>query len=100
MIDATIQQGVEKVTPASEVWNLQLVQCLQHEGEDCPRYDGSGYRPRRDCAGCGEPAGRPGRDGKAMMRLRNRWGWEQPFYCLGCHTELGYELTVPEGMSG
>ncbi len=23
----------------------------------CPRCDGSGYRPRKYCAGCGEPAG-------------------------------------------
>ena len=36
-----------------------------HEGEDCPRCDGSGFRPRKRCAGCGEPAGRPSEGGQA-----------------------------------
>ncbi len=35
----------------------ELVECFRHEGEECPRCDGSGTRPRRHCAGCGEPSG-------------------------------------------
>lgn len=35
----------------------ELVECLCHEGEDCPRCDGSGRRPAKRCAGCGEAAG-------------------------------------------
>ncbi len=35
----------------------KLVECFRHEGEDCPRCDGSGFRPAKRCAGCGEAAG-------------------------------------------
>jgi hypothetical protein len=36
---------------------LQLVECFRHEVEGCPRCDGSGFRPAKRCAGCGEAAG-------------------------------------------
>ena len=98
MIDVTIQQRVFLDTPDPEARNLELVQCFRHESEDCPRCDGSGYRPRKYCAGCGEPAGRPSQSGKALMGLRNRRERDQPFYCLGCHPELGRGPAVLEGM--
>jgi predicted amidophosphoribosyltransferase len=98
VIEATIHQGVHDNTPVPEVRHPELVRCSRHEGENCPRCDASGYRQRRYCAGCGEPAGRPSRGGKALMGLRNRRGWDQPFYCLGCHPELGRGgLAVLEG---
>jgi hypothetical protein len=78
----------------------KLAGCFRHEGEDCPRCDGSGYRPRIHCAGCGEPAGRPGGEGRALMGLRNRRGRNQPLYCLECHPELGRGLAVLEGLGG
>ena len=34
----------------------ELVECFRHEGDGCLRCDGSGYRPRKRCVGCGEPA--------------------------------------------
>ena len=98
MIDATIQQGVGKDIPSTKVRNPELVWCFKHEGEDCPRCDGSGYRPRVHCAGCGAPAAQPSQDGKALIRVRNRRGRDQPFYCLGCHPELGRGPAVLEGM--
>ena len=67
----------------------ELARCFRHEGEGCPRCDGRAYRPRNRCAGCGEPAGRPSRGGKALMGLRKQRGRNQPFYCLGCHPQLG-----------
>jgi len=83
-----------------KVRNPELVWCFRHEGENCPRCDGSGYRPRRRCAGCGEPAGRASQGGKALMGLRNRRGGDQPFYCLHCHPELNCGVAVLEGMGG
>jgi hypothetical protein len=82
------------------VCSPELVRCFRHEGERCPRCDGSGYRSRIYCTECGEPAGRPGRGGKALMGLRNRRGGDQPFYCLDCHPELGRGLAVLEEMGG
>ena len=67
----------------------KLVECFGHEGEECPRCDGSGYRPRRHCEGCAEPSGRPSQGGKALLGLKNRRGLDQPMYCLSCHPELG-----------
>ncbi len=70
-----------------EVRNPELVRCFRHEGEDCSRRDGSGYRPRKHCAGCGEPPGRPSEGGRALMGLKNARGKDQPMWCLHCHPE-------------
>ena len=83
-----------------ELGNPELIQCFRHEGEDCHRCDGSGYRPRKHCAGCGEPSGRPSLRSKALLGLRNRRGWNQPLYCLQCHPELGRGLVVLERLGG
>jgi hypothetical protein len=98
VIEATIYQGLVVYTSGSEVRNLESNRCLWHQGEDCPRCDGNGCRHHRHCAGYGEPAGRPSRGGKALMGLRNRRGRDQPFYCLGCHPELGDGLAVADGL--
>jgi hypothetical protein len=81
-----------------EVRDHELVRCFRHEGRDCPRCDDSGYRTRKYCAACGEPAGQPSRGGKVLIGFRNRRGWDQPFYCLGCHPDLGRGLAMLERM--
>ena len=86
--------------PDPEVRSADLVQCFRHDGEGCPRCGGSGYRPRKYCTGCGALAGRPSQGGKALVGLRNRRGRDQPFYCLGCHPELGRGPAVLKGMGG
>jgi hypothetical protein len=53
----------------------ELVECFRHEGDDCPRCDGSGFRHRKRCEGCGEPAGRPSEGGKALMAYNTK-GYE------------------------
>jgi len=65
----------------------ELVECFWHEGEECPRCDGLGYRPRKHCAGCGEPSGKPSEGGRALMGLKNRRDKDQPMWCLHCHPE-------------
>src|SRR5215203_2210085 len=65
----------------------ELVKCFRPEGEDCPRCDGSGFRPRKRCEGCGESAGRPSEGGRALKGMTNVRGWDQPMWCLFCHPE-------------
>jgi hypothetical protein len=64
------------------------VRCFRHEGAECPRCDGSGWKSLRYCAGCGEPSGKPSEGGKALKGLRDRRGKGQPMYCMDCHQEL------------
>ncbi len=81
----------------------ELVECFRHEGEDCPRCDGSGFRPRRHCAGCGEPSGRPSHGGKVLISMRNARGWDQPMWCMNCHPEFvgtSNNLAMFERMGG
>ena len=65
----------------------ELVECFRHEGEECPRCDGSGFKPRKHCEGCGGPSGRPSEGGRALMGLKNARGKNQPMWCLFCHPE-------------
>jgi hypothetical protein len=83
LIEASVARSAHEEPPET------LVECFRHKGEECPRCDGSGFRPRKHCAGCGEPAGRPSQGGKALIGLRNRRGSGQLMYCLGCHPEHG-----------
>ena len=79
----------------------ELVECFRHESAKCPRCDGSGYRLRKRCAGCGEPSGRPSEGGKALLGLQNNRDRSGPFYCMGCHPELGGEgAAVLERLDG
>jgi len=100
VIEVSLTQGVENNILTPEVGGSKLVRCFRHEGEGCPRCDGSGFRLRRYCTGCGEAAARPSQGGKALIGLRNRRGWDQPFYCLDCHPELGRGVVMLENMCG
>jgi hypothetical protein len=82
VIEFSVARSAQEEPPA-------LVECFRHKGEDCPRCDGSGFRPHRHCDGCGEPSGHPNQGGKALLGLKNRRGFDQPMYCLSCHPELG-----------
>lgn len=62
----------------------ELAKCFRHEGEDCARCDGSGYRPVRCCAECEEPAGSiSAGTGKPLVRSRE-YG---RFYHVHCRPE-------------
>ena len=76
------------IAPSARESTEEFVKCFRHAGEDCPRCDGLGFRPRVYCAECGEPAGRISEGGKPLVGLRNRRERNQPMYCLPCHPEL------------
>lgn len=90
----------ERKVPTCPILEPELVRCVRHKAEGCPRCEGSGYRPWHRCAGCGEPAGRPSRGGKALVGPRNHLARHQPFYCLGCHPDLSRGPVMLEEVSG
>jgi hypothetical protein len=83
--------AVRKVgTPNPEIRypETDFVRCFRHEGEDCPRCDGSGFRPRAKCASCGILVGRPSQGGKALFPERGAKSWKElrslPLCCMDC----------------
>jgi hypothetical protein len=72
-----------------EAGTSELVRCFRHEDEHCPRCDGSGFRPRKYCVGCGEPSGKPSEGSKALQPSRAAKSWEEvrslPLYCRECN---------------
>ena len=81
----------DTVTVPQEVpiCTLELVRCFRHEGIECPRCDGSGFSPRRHCAGCGVQAGRPSQGGKALSPERGAKSLKElrslTLYCMDCN---------------
>ena len=78
--------------------NPELAPCLRHEGEGCPRCDGSGHRPHRVCDGCGMPA-------KNLAPERTARSWEEdkalPRYYPRCNPRrrgVGAALAALERM--
>jgi hypothetical protein len=76
----------------------EQVRCFRHEGEGCPRCDGSGFRPRPVCAGCGESA-------RNLTPERTARSWEEakslPRYCPRCNPRrrgIAAALVELEGM--
>jgi hypothetical protein len=65
-----------------------VVSCFRCEGEECPRCDGTGFRPVKRCEGCGERSGKPSEGGKALLGLRNNRDPQGPLYCMGCRPEF------------
>lgn len=51
MIEKTLAHPAHQSTPEEHA------RCFRHEGEDCPRCDGLGFKPRRYCEICSESSG-------------------------------------------
>ena len=88
-----------------EIRYPELVRCSRCEGTECPKCGGSGFRERKRCAGCGVPAGRPSRGGKALSPERGAKSWKKlrslPLYCMDCNPRFfGAGLAFLEGMGG
>ena len=79
----------------------EKTRCFRHEGEYCPRCDGSGYRPRKYCDGCGEPAGSISQGTGAP--LVKDWRTNGRFYhvrCLPGNSFLDAHWSCLERISG
>ena len=104
-IEMSIQAVRPDRIPNPEAQNPELVRCFRHEGVGCPRCAASGFRPRRRCAGCGVPAGRPSQGGKALSPERGAKTWKElrslPLYCMNCNPRFsGTEYKLFEEMGG
>ncbi len=107
MIEVSVQQGVVLYTHDLEARTSELVRCFKHEGQECPRCDSSGYRPRKRCGGCGGFAARPSEGGKALQPYRPAKSWEEArslsLYCqerIHRFASLEPPLVALQGMEG
>ena len=92
MIEASLARSAQEESP-------ELVECFRHEGEGCPRCDGSGFRPHKYCAECGEPAGSISQGTGAP--LVKDWRTNGRFYhvrCLPCNSFLDTHWSCLERM--
>ena len=82
--------------PAQE--SPELVECFRHEGEECPRCDGLGFRPIKRCAGCGEAAGSVS-EGTGYPLMRDRHG-DGCLYHVRCYRAHASSTRVGRGWRG
>ena len=79
----------------------ELVWCPGHEGEECPRCDGLGVRPRKHCAGCGAPAGSISQGtGAPLVKDRRTDGRFYHVRCLPGNSFLDAHWSCLERMGG
>ena len=86
---------------SAHVESPELVECFRHEGEDCPRCDGSGFRPRKYCAEYGEPAGSISEGtGAPLVEDRRTGGCFYHVRCLPGNSFLDAHWSCLERMGG
>ena len=76
MIEISLARSAQEESP-------ELVECFRHEGEECPHCDGSGFKPRKHCARCGEPAESISQ-GTGAPLVKDRRTEEGRFYHVRC----------------
>jgi hypothetical protein len=92
---------IESSVARSAQESLVLVECFRHEDEECPRCDGSGYRPRKHCAACGEAAGSvSGGTGFPLVRDQRTDGLLYHVRCLPGTRDLDAVWSGLERMGG
>jgi hypothetical protein len=95
MAESSLARSAQEESPE------QLVECFRHEGEECPRCDGSGFRPRKYCAGCGEPAGSISQGtGAPLVKDRRTDGRFYHVRCLPGNLFLDAHWSCLERMGG
>ncbi len=95
MIDQSVARSAQEESPE------KLVECFRHEGKDCPRCDGSGFRPRKHCAGCGELSGSISQaTGFPLVKDQRTGGHSYHVNCLPGIGAVPALLANLEGMGG
>jgi len=94
LIDTSVARSAQEESP-------ELVECFRHEGKDCPRCDGSGFRPVQHCAGCSEAAGSVS-EGTGFPLVRDRRGDGRLYHvrCLPGTRDLDAVWSSLERMGG
>jgi hypothetical protein len=88
LIDTSVARSAQE--------SLELVACFRHEGEECPRCDGTGFMPAKHCAACGEAAGSPS-EGAGFPLVRDQ-RTDGRLYHVRCLPGTGYLDAVWSGL--
>jgi hypothetical protein len=92
---------IEESVARSAQESPKIVERFRHEGEDCPRCDGSGRKSRKYCAGCGEAAGSPSEGtGFPLVKDQRTDGWFYHVRCLPGTDDLDAVWSGLERMDG
>ena len=96
---ATTESSASSAHPSTT--HEEKTRCSRHEGEECPRCDGSGFRPVKRCAGCDETAGSVS-EGTGFPLVRDRSGDGRLYHvrCLPGTRELDAVWSGLQRMGG
>jgi hypothetical protein len=89
LIDTSVARSAQEESP-------EQVACFRHEGEECPRCGGSGFRLAKHCAGCGEAGGSVS-EGTGFPLVRDRRE-DGRLYHVRCLPDTPYLDTVWSGL--
>jgi hypothetical protein len=88
------------VARSAQVESPEKVECFRHEGEDCPRCDGAGFRSVKHCVSCGEAGSVSEGTGYPLVKDRRTDGLLYHVRCLPGTRDLDAVWSGLEWMGG